>query len=105
MKIGNKEINDECQNCSEVLQCELFRQGHGIGQQRENVAAMIICQLEHQGKRKKIMGCRQADKAQDFDSCIRRFESGYPSLGVAAPRNHMACFSYSFSFLNPLAES
>jgi hypothetical protein len=26
-------------------------------------------------------------------------------LGVAAPRNHMACFLYSFSFLNPLAES
>lgn len=53
MKIRSKEINDECQNCSEVLQCELFRQGHGIGQQRENVAAMIVCQLEHQGKRKK----------------------------------------------------
>lgn len=53
MKIGSKEINDECQNCSEVLQCELFRQGNGIGQQRENVAAMIVCQLEHQGKRKK----------------------------------------------------
>ena len=53
MKIGSKEINDECKDCSEVLQCELFRQGHGIGQQRENVAAMIVCQLEHQGKQKK----------------------------------------------------
>lgn len=53
MKIGNKEINDECQNCSEVLQCELFRQGHGIGRQSENVAEMIICQLEHQERCKK----------------------------------------------------
>lgn len=53
MKIGNKEINDECQYCSEILECELFRQGHGINQQRENVAAMIVCQLEHQCKRQK----------------------------------------------------
>lgn len=57
------------------------------------------------GQAKEIMGYCQEAKAQDFDSCIRRFESGYPSLGVAAPRNHMACFLYSFSFLNPLAES
>ena len=26
-----------------------------------------------------VLGCRQAGKAQDFDSCIRWFESSHPS--------------------------
>lgn len=52
MKIGSKEINDECQNCSEVLQCELFRQGHGIRQERTNIAKMMRCQFDHEQQRK-----------------------------------------------------
>ena len=37
MKIFGKEITDECQNCGNVLECELFRKGHGIKQDCENV--------------------------------------------------------------------
>ena len=36
MKIMGKEINDECSKCGNILECELFRQGHGIKQEREN---------------------------------------------------------------------
>ena len=32
MKIMGKEINDECSKCGNILECELFRQGHGIKQ-------------------------------------------------------------------------
>lgn len=53
MRIGEKEINDECQYCGEVLQCELFRQGHGIKCKRDNVVAMIKCQMEHKEARNK----------------------------------------------------
>ena len=51
MKIYGKEIKDECQYCGEVLQCELFLQGHGIKRDRENVTEMVSCQMNHQKKR------------------------------------------------------
>lgn len=51
MKIAGKEIKDECQYCGEVLQRELFRQGHGIKQERCNVVEMLRCQFEHKEKR------------------------------------------------------
>lgn len=51
MVIANKEINDECQYCGEILNCELFRQGHGIKCKREHVADMIRCQMNHRDKR------------------------------------------------------
>lgn len=51
MQVANKEINDECQYCGEILRCELFRQGHGIKCKRENVTKMIKCQMEHLEKR------------------------------------------------------
>lgn len=51
LKIAGKEINDECQYCGEVLQCELFRQGHGIKQKRCNVTEMLRCQFEYKEKR------------------------------------------------------
>lgn len=51
MKVGNKEINDECQYCGEMLTCELFREGHGIARARTNVASMVGCQIEHMRKR------------------------------------------------------
>lgn len=51
MKIFSKEIADECQHCGNVLECELFRQGHGIKQERQNIAKMIACQIEHEEKR------------------------------------------------------
>jgi hypothetical protein len=47
MKIFGKEINDECKNCGKILECELFRQGHGIGCERTNISEMVRCQLEH----------------------------------------------------------
>lgn len=53
MRIAGKEINDECQYCGEVLQCELLRQGHGIKCKRENISAMIKCQMEHEKDRNK----------------------------------------------------
>lgn len=34
MRIFGKEITDECSKCGNVLECELFRQGHGIKQER-----------------------------------------------------------------------
>lgn len=44
MQIAGKEIKDECSRCGNILECELFRQGHGIKQERENIAKMIECQ-------------------------------------------------------------
>ena len=53
MKIMGKEINDECSKCGNILECELFRQGHGIKQERENIAKMIKCQMKHREEREK----------------------------------------------------
>lgn len=36
-----------------VLECELFRQGHGIKQERTNVREMVECQMEHKDKWQK----------------------------------------------------
>ena len=53
MKIMGKEINDEWSKCGKILECELFRQGHGIKQERENIAKMIKCQMKHREEREK----------------------------------------------------
>lgn len=53
MRIAGKEIKDECQYCGEIFSCELFRKGHGIKCERENVAEMLECQFKHMDKRKK----------------------------------------------------
>ena len=53
MEICGKEINDECSKCGNILECELFRQGHGIKQERENIAKMIACQMKHRQNREK----------------------------------------------------
>lgn len=53
MRIEGKEINDECSKCGNILECELFRQGHGIKQERENIAKMIKCQMKHREEREK----------------------------------------------------
>lgn len=53
MQIMGKEINDECSKCGNILECELFRQGHGLRQERENVAKMIECQMKHREERSK----------------------------------------------------
>ena len=53
MKIYGKEITDECQYCGDVLQCELFQQGHGIKQERSNVTKMFECQSRHRDDREK----------------------------------------------------
>lgn len=53
MEICGKEINDECSKCGNILECELFRQGHGIKQERENIAKMIACQMKHREEREK----------------------------------------------------
>lgn len=51
MKVAGKEIKDECRHCGEILQCELFRQGHGVRQERNNIADMVRCQINHKKKR------------------------------------------------------
>ena len=53
MRIFGKEITDECSKCGNVLECELFRQGHGIKQERTNVREMVECQMEHKDKWQK----------------------------------------------------
>lgn len=52
MKIGRKEITDECEKCGNIFECELFKQGHGIDCQRSNVTDMVKCQFEHLDNRK-----------------------------------------------------
>lgn len=51
MKIYGKEITDECQYCGDVLQCELFLQGHGIKQERSNITEMFACQMGYNGEK------------------------------------------------------
>ena len=51
MIIAGKEIKDECEKCGEILECELTRQGHGIGQARNNMTKMVACQMWHKEKR------------------------------------------------------
>lgn len=53
MQIFGKEIKDECSVCGSVLECELFKQGHGIKQKRCNITELFACQMEHQKKREK----------------------------------------------------
>ena len=53
MQIFGKEIKDECSVCGSVLECELFKQGHGIKQERCNITELFSCQMEHQKKREK----------------------------------------------------
>jgi hypothetical protein len=53
MRIFGKEITDECSKCGNVLECELFRQGHGIKQERTNIREMVECQMEHKDKWQK----------------------------------------------------
>lgn len=48
-----KDVKDECSKCGDYFTCELCRQGHGIKQQRTNVAEMFICQMKHKDKRGK----------------------------------------------------
>lgn len=52
MRVSGKEINDECQYCGRILECDLFRQGHGIRQERTNIAKMMRCQFDHEQQRK-----------------------------------------------------
>lgn len=51
MLIFGKQITDECSKCGQVLECELFRQGHGIKCDRQNISKMLECQFEHREKR------------------------------------------------------
>ena len=51
MLIFGKQITDECSKSVQVLECELFRQGHGIKCDRQNISKMLECQFEHREKR------------------------------------------------------
>lgn len=51
MRIFGKDINDECQYCGRILECELFRHGHGINEKRKRVSEMVSCQLKHMEER------------------------------------------------------
>lgn len=51
MLVYGKQITDECQYCGEVLQCELFKDGHGIHWERNRIPQMVDCQIDHRHKR------------------------------------------------------
>lgn len=51
IEIKGKMIKDECELCGEVLQCELCRDGHGIGRDRCRIAEMVRCQRKHKESR------------------------------------------------------
>jgi hypothetical protein len=53
MRIMGKEIKDECSQCGSILECELFKQGHGIRCERENITMMIECQMKHRKRREE----------------------------------------------------
>ena len=53
MKYQGKEIKDEGSRCGNILDCELFRKGHGIGTEREHVADMLRCQFKHKERHDK----------------------------------------------------
>lgn len=59
MRIGGKEITGECSKCAGVLECELFRQGHGINTPRTNISEMFKCQLRHKESGYKNSCARQ----------------------------------------------
>ena len=52
IKLGGKEIKDECERCGEILVCELTRDGHGIQRERSRMTEMLKCQMEHECRRK-----------------------------------------------------
>ena len=54
MEVCGKEIKDECSKCGQILECELFCQGHGIKQERGNITKMIACQIRHRQKREEL---------------------------------------------------
>lgn len=53
MRVMGKEIKDECSHCGDILECELFKQGHGIHCERENITMMIECQMKHRKRREE----------------------------------------------------
>lgn len=53
MEVHGKEIEGECSECGNVLQCELFLDGYGIQRERKNVAKMMPCRFEHRKKREE----------------------------------------------------
>ena len=61
MEIAGKQINDECTKCEELLQFELFRQGHGIRQPRSNIRQMLECQMKHR-ERQVVQNERDCEK-------------------------------------------
>ena len=60
MKIGHKDIDDECTKCGQMLECKLFRQGHGIGVERENVTEMLRCQFRHEKEKNNDTGVKSS---------------------------------------------
>lgn len=64
MLIYGKQITDECQYCGDVLQCELFKDGHGIHRERKRIPQMVDCQIGHRHKR-----CEDMRKQKQCGAC------------------------------------
>lgn len=47
MRLGNVYFDDECAVCGNVLECDLCKDGHGIGRERTRMVEMVRCQFEH----------------------------------------------------------
>ncbi len=52
MRLGNRDIYDECSKCENFLCCELNFDGHGIKRERTRVTEMLECQFRHSEKTK-----------------------------------------------------
>ena len=72
MLVYGKQITDECQYCGDVLQCELFKDGHGIHRERNRIPQMVDCQIGHRHDRcENMRNQKQCGACQyiDIKSC------------------------------------
>ena len=84
MQIFGKEIKDECSVCGSVLECELFKQGHGIKQERCNITELFACQMEHQKKREK-------DSLSDFEKPKGKLPEDVKAIYTEVWKIHKEC--------------
>jgi len=56
IEVNGKKITDECEYCGELTECELFRDGHGIGRERCRMVELVVCQRKHKAKRMEHEG-------------------------------------------------
>ncbi len=75
------EITDECTHCGNILQCELFRQGHGIHTERTINVLQMIASNGNTGRKEKerrqVVKCAKdklTPKQKKFCEYLRNWE-------------------------------